>query len=68
MIADSTKFIERAPHAIVPVFALIILTLSISVVGGHLRRWLDPVRAVTEEPATAREVHSQLALTPQAAP
>lgn len=46
MIADSSRFVERAPHAIaVPLVALVLLTLSLSVVGNHLRRWLDPVRA-----------------------
>lgn len=68
MIADATRFIERAPHAIVPVFAIIILTLSISVIGNHLRRWLDPVRAVSADPAKTREADPQLAQLHEAAP
>lgn len=45
MIADSSRFVERAPHAIlVPLVALVLLTLSLSVIGDHLRRRLDPVR------------------------
>jgi peptide/nickel transport system permease protein len=45
MIADSSRFVERAPHAIlVPLVALVLLTLSLSTIGNHLRRHLDPVR------------------------
>jgi len=52
MIADSSRFVERAPHAIlVPLVALVLLTLSLSVIGNHLRRHLDPVRGETRAPA-----------------
>ena len=45
MIADSTRFIERAPHAILlPVVLLVLMTLSLSIVGNHLRKRFDPMR------------------------
>lgn len=45
MIADSSRFVERAPHAIlVPLAALVLLTLSLSAIGNHVRRSLDPMR------------------------
>ncbi|MGV6874799.1 ABC transporter permease [Pseudochelatococcus sp. B33] len=51
MIADASRFIERAPHAILaPLVALVLLTLSFSVIGNHLRQWLDPVRAGARVP------------------
>jgi ABC-type dipeptide/oligopeptide/nickel transport system permease subunit len=51
MIADSSRFVERAPHAIlVPLVALVLLTLSLSVIGDHLRRHLDPVRDEADGP------------------
>jgi ABC-type dipeptide/oligopeptide/nickel transport system permease subunit len=68
MIADSTRFIERAPHAVVPVFALVILTLSLSVLGNHLRQWLDPVRAESTEPEKTSEIDPQLKMLPQGVP
>lgn len=50
MIADSSRFVERAPHAIlVPLVALVLLTLALSTIGNHLRRHLDPVRGAAEE-------------------
>ena len=52
MIADSSRFVERAPHAIlVPLVALVLLTLSLSAIGNHLRRRLDPVRDGAGDPA-----------------
>ncbi|MDR3495442.1 MAG: ABC transporter permease [Ancalomicrobiaceae bacterium] len=46
MIADASRFIEQAPHAILaPVIALIVLTTALSVLGDQLRRRLDPTRA-----------------------
>ena len=45
MISDSSRFIEVAPHAIIPpVLALIMLTVSLSLVGDYLRVQLDPLR------------------------
>jgi peptide/nickel transport system permease protein len=68
MIADSTKFIERAPHAIVPVFALMLLTLSLSVLGNHLRQRFDPARAAADETAQTNEADPQLKMLPQVVP
>ena len=52
MIADSSRFVERAPHAIlVPLVALVLLTLSLSAIGNHLRHRLDPVRGEADGPA-----------------
>lgn len=46
MISDSSRFIEAAPHAILPpVLALIVLTVGLSVIGGVLRIRLDPLRS-----------------------
>ncbi len=51
MIADSSRFVERAPHAIlVPLVSLVLLTLSLSAIGTYLRRHLDPVRGETDGP------------------
>ncbi|PTM40067.1 ABC transporter permease [Bosea sp. 124] len=56
MIADSSRFVERAPHAIlVPLLALVLLTLSLSAIGNHLRRHLDPVRGEADGPAAEDE-------------
>ena len=45
MISDASRFIEQAPHAIIPpVLALITLTVSLSLVGDRLRIRLDPLR------------------------
>lgn len=67
MIADSVKFIERAPHAVVTVLALVLLTLSFSVLGNHLRHWLDPVRAQTQESEAPNEAQEPVELDPQLA-
>ena len=61
MIAEASRFIEKAPHVILaPVIALVLLTASLSFLGDRLRRRLDPMRAgVGEgvaEPAP-REAH-----------
>jgi peptide/nickel transport system permease protein len=46
MIAESSRYIERAPHAILaPVIALVLLTVSLSILGSHVRRRLDPLRS-----------------------
>jgi ABC-type dipeptide/oligopeptide/nickel transport system permease subunit len=46
MIAESSRYIERAPHAILaPVLALVFLTVSLSILGNHVRRRLDPLRS-----------------------
>lgn len=63
MIADSSRFIETAPHAImIPVVALVILTVCLSVLGNHLRRWLDPVREQAVEASEPAEIDPQLAM------
>jgi len=63
MIADSSRFIERAPHAIIiPVLALVVLTLSLSVLGNNLRRWLDPVREDVRDAGEPAEIDPQLAM------
>lgn len=46
MIAEASRFIEKAPHVILaPVIALVLLTASLSFLGDRLRRRLDPMRA-----------------------
>lgn len=45
MVSDSSRFVEVAPHTILPpVLALIALTVGLSLVGGFLRIRLDPLR------------------------
>ena len=45
MIAEATPLFERAPHAVlIPVLALSLLTLSLALLGNHLRALLDPLR------------------------
>lgn len=45
MVADSSRYIEVAPHVILaPVVAIVILTAGLSLIGDHLRRRLDPLR------------------------
>jgi ABC-type dipeptide/oligopeptide/nickel transport system permease subunit len=45
MVADSSRYIEIAPHAILaPVIAIVVLTASLSLIGDDLRRRLDPLR------------------------
>ncbi|WP_035691414.1 ABC transporter permease [Azospirillum halopraeferens] len=45
MISDASRFVERAPHAVLaPVILLALLTLALSVLGDRLRRHLDPLR------------------------
>ncbi|QCI68336.1 ABC transporter permease [Phreatobacter stygius] len=52
MIADASRFIEQAPHAILcPMAALLLVTLSLSVIGGALRRRLDPTRGDADRSA-----------------
>jgi ABC-type dipeptide/oligopeptide/nickel transport system permease subunit len=49
MISDASRFIERAPHVIIPpVLALIVLTVSLSITGDYLRARLDPLRGQGE--------------------
>jgi ABC-type dipeptide/oligopeptide/nickel transport system permease subunit len=46
MISDAARTIQQAPQVLIaPLCSLIILTICISIVGDHLRRALDPVRA-----------------------
>lgn len=50
MVADASRYIEVSPHAILaPVAAIVVLTLSLSVVGDAVRRGLDPLRGSREE-------------------
>ncbi len=52
MIADASRFIEKAPHAILaPVVALVLLTAALSVLGDRLRRHLDPLRGSSSQEA-----------------
>lgn len=52
MITDASRYIELAPHAILPpVLAIIALTVSLSLVGNELRRRLDPLRLTRREAA-----------------
>jgi ABC-type dipeptide/oligopeptide/nickel transport system permease subunit len=45
MIADAAEFAEEAPHAVaVPVLALSLFTLALSLVGGRIRRMADPLQ------------------------
>ncbi|MCS0495851.1 ABC transporter permease [Ancylobacter sp. MQZ15Z-1] len=45
MVADASRYIEVSPHAILaPVIAIIVLTLSLSILGEAVRRGLDPLR------------------------
>lgn len=47
MVSDASRYLEIAPHAIlVPVLALIALTVSLLLVGDALRTFLDPLRTV----------------------
>lgn len=56
MIADSSRFIERAPHAIMaPLVTLVLLTLSLSLLGNQLRRRFDPIRQETDVPGPAAD-------------
>jgi peptide/nickel transport system permease protein len=58
MVADSSRYIEVAPHAILaPVLSIIVLTASLSFLGDHVRHRLDPLRHVRhpaplEDPAS----------------
>jgi ABC-type dipeptide/oligopeptide/nickel transport system permease subunit len=50
MIAEASRYIERAPHAILaPVLALVLLTVSLSILGSHVRRRLDPLRSASAQ-------------------
>ncbi|WP_207795639.1 ABC transporter permease [Phyllobacterium zundukense] len=50
MISDATPLFERAPHAaIVPVFALSIVTLALALLANHVRALVDPLRSGTQE-------------------
>jgi len=45
MVAEASRYIELAPHAILaPVLAIVLLTLSLSFFGDTVRRTLDPLR------------------------
>jgi ABC-type dipeptide/oligopeptide/nickel transport system permease subunit len=45
MIADAAEFAEEAPHAVaVPVLALSLFTLALSLVGGRVREMADPLQ------------------------
>ncbi|MBR0681988.1 ABC transporter permease [Roseomonas eburnea] len=45
MIADAAEFAEEAPHAVaVPVLALSLFTLSLSLVGARIRSLADPLQ------------------------
>lgn len=60
MIADASQFIEIAPHALLaPVVALVLMTLSMSVVGNRLREWLDPLRAEEASPTAGAPAHPE---------
>lgn len=49
MVAEASRYIEVAPHAILaPVLAIILLTLSLSFVGDAVRLKLDPLREVAQ--------------------
>jgi ABC-type dipeptide/oligopeptide/nickel transport system permease subunit len=49
MVAEASRYIEVAPHAILaPVLAIILLTLSLSFVGDAVRLRLDPLRESAE--------------------
>ncbi|QIB36154.1 ABC transporter permease [Ancylobacter pratisalsi] len=51
MVADASHYIEISPHAILaPVLAIILLTLSLSILGEAVRRALDPLRETAREP------------------
>nr|WP_284701070.1 ABC transporter permease [Rhodoplanes tepidamans] len=51
MVADASRTIEIAPHAIVaPVIAIVVLTTSLSVIGDDLRRRFDPLRHARATP------------------
>jgi ABC-type dipeptide/oligopeptide/nickel transport system permease subunit len=50
MISDASRTIQQAPHVLMmPLCALVVLTVCISILGDHLRRWLDPVRDDTAD-------------------
>jgi ABC-type dipeptide/oligopeptide/nickel transport system permease subunit len=45
MVAEASRYIELAPHAILaPVCAIVLLTVSLSLVGDAVRLRLDPLR------------------------
>jgi ABC-type dipeptide/oligopeptide/nickel transport system permease subunit len=45
LIAEGTRFVERAPHLVLaPVLALAVVTLGLSLLGDATRRRLDPNR------------------------
>ncbi len=49
MVADASRYIESSPHAILaPVVAIVLLTLSLSILGEAVRRRLDPLRHAGE--------------------
>lgn len=46
MIADASRYLEQAPHAILaPVMALVLLTIALSILGDRLRQLIDPNRS-----------------------
>jgi peptide/nickel transport system permease protein len=55
MVADASRYIEAAPHAaLAPVCALVMLTVSLSLIGDHVRRLLDPLRAADARDTSGR--------------
>lgn len=45
MIANAVPYVEEAPHtALVPIFALSLLTFALAMIGDELRRQFDPYR------------------------
>lgn len=52
VIATAVEFAEQTPTALLfPVLALALLTLSLAIVGNHLREHFDPLRPIAEEHA-----------------
>ncbi|MDF2999011.1 MAG: transporter permease [Xanthobacteraceae bacterium] len=50
MVAEASRYIEVAPHAILaPVLAIVLLTLSLSFLGDAIRLRLDPLREAASE-------------------
>lgn len=45
MIADATRYVEGAPHAVAfPILALVLTTLGMALIGDGLRHRFDPLR------------------------
>lgn len=53
MISDAARSIQQAPHVLMmPLIALILLTVCISIIGDHIRGRLDPIRDEASGAAT----------------